>query len=333
MQKGDDREVDYEMLRKLVDFQVDAGVSGILAMGTTGESPTLTWEEHCNVIEKVQQYSEGRCSIIAGTGSNCTREAINSTRHAVDGNVDAVLLVEPYYNGPSSLEIRMEYMAPIAESFPSVEIIPYVIPGRSGTQLLPEDLAIMVQQYDNVNAVKEASGSLENMRRSRLCAGDSLQILSGDDDMTFRMMTDESIRAQGTISVMSNIAPAAVQRMTEAALTGDRGEAERLYHALEPLFGIVTVKTQEGSPWGNRLCKARNPLPVKTLMRVLGIPVGPPRPPLGKMTLKGLQTIVNAAKKVWNSNPEILAPIADTFNVDIEQRLFNAEKMDELIYT
>jgi len=322
--KGEEAEaVDFEVLQRLVEFQVASGVSGVLAVGTTGESPTLTWEEHEQVIVKVKEFSRGRCRVIAGTGSNCTVESINSTRHAAEHGIDAVLLVEPYYNGPSSLEIRKEYIGPVAEAFPEVEVIPYVVPGRTGTQLLPEDLAILHDEYGNVNAVKEASGKLDNARRTRQCCGESFQILSGDDDKTFAMMTDEAIGAAGVISVVSNVAPAAVQKMTEALLEGDMDEGQRLYEALKPLFGVVTVSTQEESPYGPRLCKARNPVPIKTLMTVLGMPVGRVRRPLGKMTRKGLDVLLEAARTVWRENPQVLEPLADAFGVDVERRLFS----------
>ena len=324
--------VDFKALQQLVEFQIASGVSGVLAMGTTGESPTLTWDEHSEVIIKVKGFSRDRCTVIAGTGSNCTRETMESTRHVAKHGIEAILLVDPYYNGPSSIEIRREYMAPVAEAFPKIEVIPYVIPGRTGTQLLPEDLALLHEQYDNINAVKEASASLDNMRRTRECCGESMDILSGDDDKTFDMMADERIGACGVISVVSNVAPGAVHRMTEAALDGRIEESRALCEALRPLFGIVTVKTQEESPYGERLCKARNPLPIKTLMSILGMPAGPCRRPLGKMTKRGIETVLESARTVWNNNPEILEPVGKAFDVNIEERLTKPEFCEGLFY-
>ncbi len=324
--------VDYGALQRLVEFQVAAGVSGVLAVGTTGESPTLNWEEHAEVIVKTAQFAGERCTVIAGTGSNSTAESLASTHHVVDHGIGSVLLVEPYYNGPSSIEIRREYMAPVAREFPDVQVIPYVIPGRSSTQLLPEDLALLKDDCPNVSAVKEASGSLDNMRRTREVCGSDFDILSGDDGLTRAMMSDEGIRGCGVVSVASNVAPAAVQRMAEAFLAGDRDEGERLAAALRPLFDIVTVKTQEDSPYGERLCKARNPLPIKTLMRVLGMPVGPVRRPLGRMTPSGLEVVIAAARQVWESDPEVLEPLAKAFDVDVEERLSNVAHRRGLAY-
>ncbi len=324
--------VDYDALEKLVGFQIAGGVSGILAVGTTGESPTLNWEEHNEVIRVVAEKCRGRCQCIAGTGSNNTRETMESTEHAVHVGADAALLVDPYYNGPSSLEIRREYVSPVAERFPQMQLIPYAIPGRTGCQLLPEDLAILHRQFANVRTVKEATANIGNMKRTRECCGEDFTILSGDDGMTFTMMTDPAIKASGVISVASNIVPKAVQEMTTLLSEGNQAEAEKLATALEPLFGIVTVKTQEDTPLGQVGCRARNPLGTKTLMAVLGMPCGPCRQPLGKMTRKGLEVVLKAGRTVWKNNPEIMQPLADFFNVDIETRLNDASSWAGLIY-
>ncbi len=325
--------VDFEGLEKLVEFQIAGGVSGILAVGTTGESPTLNWEEHNKVIGTVVEKCKGKCQSIAGTGSNNTRETLESTGHAVHVGADAALLVDPYYNGPSSLEIRREYVAPVATKFPQIQIIPYVIPGRTGAQLLPEDVAILHKQFANVKTVKEATGSIDNMKRTRECCGPDFTILSGDDDKTFTMLSDPAIGASGVISVASNIAPKAVNDMTTLVAEGKQAEAEKLRNALKPLFGIVTVKTQEDTPHGTVSCRARNPLGTKTLMAVLGMPVGVCRQPLGKMTRNGLEVVLEAGRTVWNDNPEILQPVGDFFGVDVEARLNDEALQSELIYS
>jgi 4-hydroxy-tetrahydrodipicolinate synthase len=325
-------EVDYEGLRSLVEFQVKEGVSGILAVGTTGESPTLDWNEHNKVTERIYEYSDGKCLTIAGTGSNSTQEAIEGTAHAQHAGINCVLLVDPYYNGPSSLEIRKEYVEPIAKRFPETQVIPYVIPGRTGTQLYPQDLAVLHQQYPNVSAVKEATGDLENMRLTRKFCGSNFAILSGDDDKTFAMMTAPDISAAGVISVASNIAPRAVQNLTQAIRAHRTEEANSLCSALQPLFNIVTVKTQEQTPFGPVTCKARNPLAFKTLMNVLGMPAGPCRQPLGKMTRAGLEIVLVNARRIYETNPAILRPIEDFFSVDLSERLYNERFWQGLTY-
>ena len=327
-----DEAVDFDNLERLVDFQTRNGITGIVAAGTTAESPAFSWEEHNKVIEIIKQCTAGKCRCVAGTGSNNTREALSATEHAFHLGVDAALLVDPYYNGPSSMEIRKEYVGPIAEAFPGLDIIPYIIPGRTGTQLLPEDLAILYEEYKNVNTVKEATGSFENMKKTRKFCGREFMILSGDDALTYRMMIDPEITAAGAISVMSNIAPKAVTDMIRFAAQGNSEKAHSLMTALSPLFDLVMVKTMEPTPYGETVFKARNPLPVKSLMAVLGMPAGGCRRPLGKMTENGMKIILDAARSVWKQNPEILQPVAEFFNTDIEERLTTPRYWESLCY-
>jgi len=326
------REIDYEGLQSLVEFQAENGISGILAVGTTGESATLTWDEHNRVIEKVHKHLGARGTTIGGTGSNCTKETMKATRHAFEIGVKAVLLVDPYYNGPSSLEIRREYIAPVAEAFPEVQVIPYVIPGRSGTQLLPPDLAVLHSQFANIRTVKEATCNIENMKLTRKLCGEDFDILSGDDGKTYEIISSPEIKASGVVSVASNIAPQAVQDFVQSLLKGNMKSADKLSEALEPLFSMVTVKTAEQTPFGSVLCKARNPLAYKTLMNVLGMPSGPCRQPLGKMTRKGIETILNVARKVYARNPEVLEPVEEFFDVDLSERLYEERFWKGLYY-
>jgi 4-hydroxy-tetrahydrodipicolinate synthase len=326
------QQVDYEGLRRLVDFQIQEGVSGLLAVGTTGESPTLDWDEHSKVIEKMHEYSGNRCLTIAGTGSNSTQETIKGTEHAQDAGVNTVLLVDPYYNGPSSTEIRREYIEPVARRFPEVQVIPYIIPGRTGTQLFPQDLAILSHQYPNVRCVKEATGDLKNMKLTRQLCGEDFDILSGDDEKTYTMMVSPDINASGVISVVSNFAPRAMANMVHYVLDGNEEAANVISQALQPLFDIVTVKTQEQTPYGPVTCKARNPVACKTLMNVLGMPSGPCRQPLGKMTRNGLEIVLANARTVHENTPEIFQPIADYFGVDLKDRLYNEKYLEGLTY-
>lgn len=324
--------VDYQDLRRLCEFQVENGISGILAVGTTGESPTLSWEEHHLVVSTVADQCKSKCLCIAGAGSNNTAETLAATKHAVDVQADGVLLVDPYYNGPSSLEIRKEYVSPVAAAFPDIQVIPYVIPGRTGAQLLPEDLALLNETHANVGTVKEATGNLENMKRTRECCGPDYTILSGDDGLTFEMMTDPKIKAAGVISVITNVAPKAVVDMVRFVQNDDIAEAEKLKTALDPLFGLVTVSTKEQTPFGDVVCRARNPLGIKTLMAILGMPGGACRRPLGKMSKKGLEKVLTAAQTVQRNNPEIFAPLADFFGIDVDAVLNDTSRLEGLYY-
>jgi 4-hydroxy-tetrahydrodipicolinate synthase len=328
----EDGGIDFAGLERLIDFQVANRIKGVLAVGTTGESPTLIEEEHNEVIARTCKQARKNCVAIAGTGSNSTRETLVGSEHASHVGAHAVLLVDPYYNGPSSLEIRREYVEPVAREFPQLQVIPYIIPGRTGTMMLAEDLAILAGQFANVSSVKEATGDLENMARTRRLCGDDFSILSGDDDKTVAMMKSDSIKASGVISVASNVIPGPVQRLTELLNAGDGVAADELAEKLQPLFAIVTVSTTEQSPYGPVQCKARNPLAVKTLMNLLGMPSGPCRRPLGKMTRAGVRVVVEAARQAHESDSATLAPVAEFFGVDIDARLGDEDLVEALIY-
>jgi 4-hydroxy-tetrahydrodipicolinate synthase len=327
-----DQALDQEGLEKLVEFQIAEGIDGILACGTTAESPTLSGDEQSLITRVVCSQAKEHCRAIGGAGSNSTAKTLKAAEYAAQVGADSILLVDPYYNGPSSLEIRKEYVEPVAKAFPELDMIPYVIPGRSGTKLLPEDLGILFSEYKNVNTVKEATGDLDNMARTRECCGDNFSIMSGDDDKTFGMMIDDRIAAGGVISVISNVAPGLVTKMVKAVNASDMDEANRLYAALKPLFGMVGVVSEESTPYGTTEVKARNPLPLKTLMNVLGMPAGPCRQPLGKMNRAGVDIVLDIAQKVQANNPEVFAPVASSFGVDIDQRLSDASVLDDLAY-
>jgi 4-hydroxy-tetrahydrodipicolinate synthase len=327
-----DGSIDYEGLERLVEFQIANNIQSVLAVGTTGESPTLLWEEHNEVIDRTVRLAKGKVQSIAGVGSNSTKETLAGSEHAAHVGADAVLVVDPYYNGPSSMEIRREYIEPVAREFPQMQVLPYIIPGRTGCMMQVEDLAMLAAQYPNVAQVKEATGDLQNMAKTRRVCGDDFTIFSGDDDKTVAMMKDPNIKAAGVVSVMSNVIPGPLQKLTELLLAGQEAEADELAAKLNPLFGMVGVTTTEESPYGPVECKSRNPVPVKTLMNILGMPSGPCRQPLGKMTRSGAAVVLAAAKQVQANDPATFAPIAESFGVDIEARLNDDSLIENLIY-
>jgi 4-hydroxy-tetrahydrodipicolinate synthase len=328
----DGSELDVEGLAGLSNFQAENGISGIVSVGTTGESPTLDWDEHIEAFETTYKTVGSKVTVIASTGSNSTSECVEGTKHAREMGIRDVLLVDPYYNGPSSLEIRREYLEPVAAAFHDVQVIPYIIPGRSGTQLLAQDLALAYEKHPNICAVKEATGDFENMRLIRRLCGNEFEILSGDDDKTLQMMVDPTVKASGVISVVSNVAPQSVQEMCHLAAQGDTTKARSVADALKPLFDIVTVKTVEETDNGQVTFKARNPLPIKTLMSILGVPGGPLRQPLGRVTRKGLQVILHNAREIQSRNPEIFKPLSDFFDINVEERLNNEQYWKGLYY-
>jgi len=315
-------EVDFEGLEKNIQFQIQSGAH-LIPTGTTGESPTLDWREHDRVISRAVKLARGKAFVMAGTGSNSTKEALRGTKHAVEAGAQGALLVDCYYNGPSSLELRTQYYEVITKAFRKAYVMPYVIPGRTGTKLEVEDLAILHRKYRNVRSVKEATGDLGRMAKTRALLGEDFDILSGDDDVTFEMMTRQDIRASGVVSVMSNIVPGPIVEMTKAILKGDVEKAKGLKEALDPLFKVVTVSTLESYEGFEVPAKFRNPLGIKTMMKCLGLPSGPCRSPLGKMTPKGIDIVRRALKEVHEKDRNVLMPLQDFYKVNIEERLSN----------
>ena len=315
-------EIDFEGLEKNVQFQIENGAN-LVPTGTTGESPTLDWREHDRVITKTVKLAKGTAFVIAGTGSNSTSEAMRGSKHAVEAGAQGLLLVDCYYNGPSSLEMRTQYYEVITKAFRKAFVVPYVIPGRTGTKLEVEDLAILHRKFKNMRSVKEATGDLGRMAKTRTLCGEDFDILSGDDDKTFEMMTRDDIRASGVISVMSNIVPGPVGELVKAIQNGNMERANRLRDVLDPLFKVVTVNTIESYEGFDVPCKFRNPLAIKTMMKGLGLPSGPSRPPLGKMTPKGVEIVRNALKEVYEKDREVLRPLQEFYRINIEERLSN----------
>jgi 4-hydroxy-tetrahydrodipicolinate synthase len=199
--------------------------------------------------------------------------------------------------------------------------------------MLPEDLAILFKTFKNVRTVKEATGNPENMKKTRKCCGPNFSILSGDDGLTMQMMSDPAIKASGVISVISNIAPKAVAEMVNHLNNGEVQKAEEINAALDPLYNLITVKTRETTEYGEVEVRARNPLAIKTVMSILGLPSGACRKPLGRMTRKGFNYVLETIRNVQEKTPEILRPAAEFFNLDFEARLNSAGDMDGLIYS
>ena len=319
-----DGEFDSTAYARLLEYQLASGIDGLVPCGTTGESPTLSWEEHGAAVALAVRRASGRAKVMAGTGSNSTHEAINGTRDAWSRGADAALLVDCYYNGPSSLELRTEYYERILNAVPELPIVPYVIPGRTGCALGAEDLALLhLLDPARVPAVKSATGDLARMRRDRAVAGSGLQILSGDDELTLTMMRDPEIQACGVVSVMSNVLPKALVELHRAAATPKANAVEA---ALKPLFECVgvLVKNTRTLPNGTELevsDKFRNPAPVKTMMAGLGMIGSFSRAPLGKMTHNAVERCRTALIAVYESRPDWFAPLAAAFEVDVHARL------------
>ena len=233
--------IDWAAFEALVEAQVAGGVDGIVPCGTTGESPTLSHEEHALVVERAVQRARGRTRVIAGAGSNSTREAVERARHAERAGADAVMIVVPYYNRPTQ-EGLFRHFVEVARSV-RVPVVVYNIPGRTGVDLAPETLARISEAAPNVVATKEATGNVLRAQKIVQTIGDRMTVLSGDDALTLPMV---SVGARGVISVTSNVLPGEVARATRLALDGPLEAARRAHLALVPVHEAMFLEANPG---------------------------------------------------------------------------------------
>ena len=256
-------DVDFDAYGRLVDFQIEQGTNGIVPCGCTGEAATLSHDEQAACIRFVVERVAGRVPVIAGTGSNSTKEALSLTRFAKEVGADGALLITPYYNKPTP-EGQIAHYTTIADQV-NIPIVLYNMPSRTGTNMLPETVAKLAAQ-SNIVAIKEAGGSVDQVSQIRKLS--SITVLSGDDSLTLPMM---AVGASGVISVAANVAPAKVAQMCAAFEKGDLAAAQRLHYELLPLFKGLFLET--------------NPMPVKAalarmglIQNVLRLPLTPMRP-------------------------------------------------------
>jgi len=268
-----DQKVDFGDLKKLVDHQIKGGVSGLVPVGTTGESPTLVHSEHMEVIKATIAYARGRVPVIAGTGSNSTAEAVELTKLSDEAGADAMLVVAPYYNKPSQ-EGVYRHFATLAEATDK-PIILYSIPGRCGIEISIATVERLRAKYPNVSMIKEAGGSVDRVDQLKQAMGKDITVLSGDDSLTLPFM---AVGAEGVISVASNLIPKEVSKMVALALDNDFAAARKLHAKFYPLFKNLFIEP--------------NPVPVKFALARAGI-IGSSevRPPLCEM-LAANQAIV-----------------------------------------
>ncbi len=257
--QGDGR-VDYDSLRRLVDFHAREGTDGIVSVGTTGESATLDFDEHIEVVRRTVEFAAGRLPVIAGTGANATREAIELTRAAKAAGVQACLLVTPYYNKPTQEGLYRHYRA-IAEAVEIPQIL-YNVPGRTGCDMLPETVQRLAG-IPNIVGLKEAKGELPRIRELLDCVGERMDIYSGDDATACESIL---MGCKGDISVTANVAPKLMHEMCAAALAGDRARAQALDGRLQTLHKNLFLEP--------------NPIPVKWALQQMGLIAGGIRLPL-----------------------------------------------------
>jgi 4-hydroxy-tetrahydrodipicolinate synthase len=258
-------QVDEPRLRELVEFHVKNGTDGLVPCGTTGESPTLSHDEHKRVVELVIEAAGGRIPVIAGTGSNSTHEAIELTAHAKKAGAAGALIVSPYYNKPTQEGLYRHFRS-IAEAV-DLPILVYNIQGRTAVNVETETLARLARDCQNIVGVKEASGSLEQMTQVVLACGPDFTVVSGDDTLTLPLL---AVGGKGVISVIANFVARETAEMVHAALDGDWKRARELHLRLFPLSKAMFIET--------------NPIPVKEAMAMLGMIEPEYRLPLCRMS-------------------------------------------------
>ena len=256
--------IDIAAFEKLIENQIAAGISGVVAVGTTGESPTLSHEERQQLIRLTVATAKKRCLVLAGTGSNATQHAVADTKIAEKLGADGALLVAPYYNKPSQEGLFLHFKT-IADAT-SLPIILYNIPGRCGVDIAPDTVTRLAKECRNIVSIKEASGSVERISELRVCLPESFTILSGDDSLTLPFM---SVGAAGVVSVASNLFPTEVCALVRAYEGGDVKSASNLHRKMFPLFKDLFIEP--------------NPVPVKTALGWRGAMSGEVRLPLCKM--------------------------------------------------
>ncbi len=243
--------LDETALERLIQSQIKGGVDGIVPVGTTGESPTVDCEEHIRIIERSVAFARGKIKVLAGTGANATKEAIDLTQHAEQAGADGSLQVAPYYNKPSPEGLFQHFRA-IARAT-KLPIVLYSIPGRCGIEIGVDTVRRLARECKNIIGIKEAGGSCDRVSQLRAALGPGFEILSGDDSLTLPFM---AVGAQGVISVASNVIPREVAQMVNAFARGNIKEAARLHAKFTPLFKDLFIET--------------NPVPVKAALAMLG---------------------------------------------------------------
>ena len=260
----ENQDVNYDKLEELINQQIDAGTDAIVIAGTTGESSTLTMEEHRDVIKAAVEFTKHRVPVVAGTGSNCTRTAIQLSQEAEEDGVDGLLIVTPYYNKATQAGLISHY-SQIADST-KCPIIMYNVPGRTGCNLLPETVATLFAAKENIVGLKEATGNMAQASKTMALTDGKIDMYSGEDGLVVPLL---SIGAVGVISVWSNVAPAKVHQMCDSFFKGDIETARKIQ--------------LEGLPLVDALFSEVNPIPVKKALNLMGMEVGPLRSPLCEM--------------------------------------------------
>ncbi len=336
--------VDLGTYRELVSFQLEHGVDQVLVAGTTGEGAALTYDERMALLDAALEVARPG-QVMLSIGGGRLEQVVGRGRAALVRGVRDLLLADCPYSGASSHALRTQWHGPAAAALPESRLFPYAVPGRTGTEMLPDDLARLAADHPNVVGVKDATGRLARMARVRRLCGDDFVLLCGDDHLLRDATLDPNIRADGACSFSANLAPALVGRLADAGASGDAVAARTLHEQLHLLAGLVSVTTDEsvdlpvgvpgavpgavtgavtGEARGEQVDvpqRARNPVPVKTALSLLGLIAEEFRAPLAPMETGGVSRVRSALYLTQRRHPEVLEDLAHHFGIDLAAAL------------
>lgn len=275
---NEDESINYDKLDELIDFQISNGTDAIIICGTTGESATMTEEEHAECVRFAIERAKHRVPVIAGTGSNCTKTAIELSKDAAEHGADGLLLVTPYYNKATQGGLIKHFSA-VAEEVNGTPIILYSVASRTGCNIEPETVATLARDVDNIVAIKEASGNISQVAKIMAATGGNIDVYSGNDDQIVPLL---SLGAKGVISVLSNVAPRETHEICEKFFNGDVAGSAALQLKAIPLIEQL-------------FCEV-NPIPVKKAMQLMGKDCGPLRMPMTELSPAHVETLAKAMK-------------------------------------
>jgi 4-hydroxy-tetrahydrodipicolinate synthase len=293
--------LDLEMLKKLVRFQLGEGVDQVLLGGTTGESGALSDADRRDLLDAALEVATPD-QVMSGLGTGRLDDIVARGRDALERGVRSLLLVDCPYSGASSAALRTSWHGPVAAALPESRLYPYAVPGRTGTEMLPDDLARLAEDHPNVVGVKDATGRLARMFRVRELCGEDFILLCGDDPQARDALVDPTIRAHGVCSVVANLVPAVMRRLVDHGRLGEAGPTRLIHESIEPLFDLMCLTATETLEVGGETLsvpqRVRNPVPLKAAFLELGFDLGGCRPPLAGLGPRGRTQVLNVLSRL-----------------------------------
>lgn len=327
---GPQLSLDLPALQALLTFQVAQGVDQILLAGTTGECAALRDDEYEALLRAAVEVVPGE-RLIAGLGAGRIEQVVARGHSALNLGISCLLLADCPYSGASSAALRSHWHGPVARALPQAQLIAYAVPARTGTELLPDDLARLAEDHPNVIGVKDATGRLARMERVRSLCGDDFLLICGDDAHARSAMLDPVIRAHGCCSVLSNLVPGRMVALVAAAAAGEAAEARRLHDALSGLFGLMVLTVDEAVELRGEVLmvpqRVRNPVPLKQALCELGLLSAGCRAPLGELGRRGRAAVRDLLLDALLQDPTLFAAFESGFGIEVSAALLGGAEL------